>query len=113
MAAIKVGVMGAANDALPTAERARLAILAERLAGAIADRGWSWLPGPTTGLPDVVARAATRNGAPTSGISPAISRSEHVDRYRLPEDGAEIVVYTGFGLKGRNVINIRSCDIVI
>ena len=113
MPAIKVGVMGAANDALPVEERARLTILAERLGGAIAARGCICLTGATTGLPDMVARAAKRNGALTIGISPAISRSEHVDRYRLPEDGAEIIVYTGFGLKGRNVINIRSCDIVI
>jgi hypothetical protein len=61
----------------------------------------------------MVARAAKRNGALTIGISPASSRDEHVERYRLPEDGAEIIIYTGFGLKGRNVVNIRSGDIVI
>ena len=38
---------------------------------------------------------------------------EHVQRYGLPDDGADVIVYTGFGYKGRNVINIRSSDIVI
>jgi hypothetical protein len=113
MAAIKVGVMGAANDALSSEERARLAVLAERLGAGIAARSCICLTGATTGLPDMVARAAKRNGALTIGISPASSRDEHVERYRLPEDGAEIIIYTGFGLKGRNVVNIRSCDIVI
>jgi uncharacterized protein (TIGR00725 family) len=36
-----------------------------------------------------------------------------VMRYGLPEDGADVIVFTGFGYKGRNVINIRSADIVI
>src|SRR6185503_19769319 len=49
----------------------------------------------------------------TIGISPAFSKEEHVNRYNLPSDGADVIIYTGFGLKGRNVINIRSSDIVI
>ena len=47
------------------------------------------------------------------GISPAASAQEHSDRYGLPADAADIVVFTGFGLKGRNVVTVRSCDIVI
>ena len=30
-----------------------------------------------------------------------------------PKHGADVIVYTGFGYKGRNVINIRSSDIVL
>jgi hypothetical protein len=47
------------------------------------------------------------------GISPAENHAEHVGRYGLPDDGADVIIYTGFGYKGRNVINIRSSDIVI
>lgn len=47
------------------------------------------------------------------GISPAANREEHANRYGLPEDGTEIIIYTGFGLKGRNVVNVRSSDIVV
>jgi uncharacterized protein (TIGR00725 family) len=36
-----------------------------------------------------------------------------VARYGLPEDGADVIIYTGFGYKGRNVINVRSADIVL
>jgi len=36
-----------------------------------------------------------------------------VQRYGLPDDGADVIIYTGFGYKGRNVVNIRSSDIVI
>ena len=88
-------------------------VLAEQLGAAIAARRCICLTGATTGLPDMVARAAARQGALTIGISPAASRREHVERYALPDDGAGILIYTGFGLKGRNVVNIRSSDIVI
>jgi uncharacterized protein (TIGR00725 family) len=69
--------------------------------------------GATTGFPDIASRAARERGCLTVGISPATSREDHSSRYSLPEDGADVIVYTGFGLKGRNVVNVRSSDIVI
>jgi uncharacterized protein (TIGR00725 family) len=105
--------MGAANDALPSEERARLAIMAEQLGAAIAARKCICVTGATTGLPEMVARAAKRHGALIVGISPAVSAEEHGERYRLPADAADVVVFTGFGLKGRNVVTVRSADIVI
>jgi uncharacterized protein (TIGR00725 family) len=105
--------MGAAADALAPGEEAKLAGLADNLGAAIAARNCVCLTGATTGLPDLVARAARRNGALTLGISPAMSRREHSEHYHLPEDASELMIYTGFGLKGRNVVTIRSCDVVI
>jgi uncharacterized protein (TIGR00725 family) len=109
----KVGVMGSANDVLTPEEKARLAETAERLGTAIAERGCVLITGATTGLPDLVSRAARRRGGLTIGISPAFSEEDHRSVYGLPLDGADVFIYTGFGLKGRNVINIRSSDIVI
>jgi uncharacterized protein (TIGR00725 family) len=34
-------------------------------------------------------------------------------RFGLPEDGADVIIYTGFGYKGRNVVNVRTADIVL
>jgi uncharacterized protein (TIGR00725 family) len=31
----------------------------------------------------------------------------------LPDDVSDVIVYTGFGLKGRNVISVRSADVVV
>jgi uncharacterized protein (TIGR00725 family) len=31
----------------------------------------------------------------------------------MPTDACDVLVYTGFGLKGRNVVLVRSCDVVI
>lgn len=109
----KIGVMGSANDVLTESEKSRLAGTAERLGAVIAERDCVLITGATTGLPDLVSRAARSRGGLTIGISPAISKQEHISRYALPTDGADAIIYTGFGLKGRNVINIRSSDIVI
>ncbi|MEN3333812.1 MAG: hypothetical protein V7641_3177 [Blastocatellia bacterium] len=109
----QIGVMGSSNDVLHEADRQRLQEIAERLGVAIASQGCSLVTGATTGLPDMVSRAARQHGGLTIGISPAISEIEHISHYKYPIDAAEVMIYTGFGLKGRNVINIRSSDIVI
>ena len=109
-----VGVMGASlNDALSGTEAARLRGLGEILGSAIARAGCILVTGATTGLPDLVAQAFRKQGGFALGISPAETRHEHVTRYGLPESGADVIVFTGFGYKGRNVINIRSSDIVL
>ena len=109
-----VGVMGAsANDALTESETLRLKELAERLGAALARQGCILVTGATTGLPDLVAKAFRNGGGFALGISPAQDRREHSERYGLPEDGADVIVYTGFGYKGRNVINVRSAEVVI
>ncbi|HEX2928989.1 MAG TPA: hypothetical protein VHV54_04705 [Candidatus Binatia bacterium] len=114
MAKPVVGVMGAsANDALTATEANRLRTLAEALGSAIAKADCILITGATTGLPDLVASSFRKNDGFALGVSPAENRREHVERYGLPEDGADVIVYTGFGYKGRNVINVRSADIVV
>ena len=109
-----VGVMGAsANDALSSAESIRLKGLAEELGVAVAKQDCILVTGATTGLPDLIAQAFRKNGGFALGVSPAENRREHVARYRLPEDGADVIIFTGFGYKGRNVINVRCADIVL
>jgi uncharacterized protein (TIGR00725 family) len=109
-----IGVMGAsANDGLASAQKQRLQQAAVALGEAIADADCLLVTGATTGLPEMVATAFRKRGGFAIGISPAENSTEHVQRYGLPDDGADVMVYTGFGYKGRNVINIRSSDIVI
>jgi uncharacterized protein (TIGR00725 family) len=109
-----VGVMGASNnDGLADSEQQRVKGLAENLGAAIAKQSCILVTGATTGFPNLVARAFREHGGFALGISPAENRAEHLDRYGLPEEGADVIIYTGFGYKGRNVINIRSADIVI
>ena len=109
----KIGVMGSSGKAPNESRAQHLALLSERLGQAIAERECVLVTGATTGFPDLVSRAARCHGGWTIGVSPASSKEEHVTRYALPEDGVDMIIYTGFGLKGRNVINVRSSDIVI
>jgi len=114
MAKAVIGVMGASeSDALTDAEKARLKQLAEKLGSAIAKHDCILISGATTGLPDLISRAVREHGGFAVGISPAENRREHIERYKMPPDAADVIIYTGFGLKGRNVVNVRSAEIVI
>ena len=106
---IKVGVMGSAGEDVAEGLRAK----AEGLGRAIAERGCVALTGATTGLPHLAGAAAQRAGALHVGVSPAENGREHVERYGLPVGGTDLLIYTGFGLKGRNVVLVRSCDVVV
>ena len=109
-----VGVMGASeHDALAQSDKSTVKILAERLGAAIARSDCILITGATTGLPHLVSKACRDHGGLTLGISPAATDAEHVERYGLPADGTDMIVYTGFGLKGRNVITVRSADIIV
>jgi uncharacterized protein (TIGR00725 family) len=110
---VKIGVMGSSKELATEGRAEDLRSLAWRLGTKIAKCGCVLITGATTGLPDLISRAARSAGAITIGISPAQSREEHLGQYSLPDDGTEIIIYTGFGLKGRNVINVRASDIVI
>jgi uncharacterized protein (TIGR00725 family) len=86
---------------------------AEGLGAAIAKREVVLFSGATTGIVYVVGKAAHDAGCFHVGISPASNKEEHVEHYKLPLDACDTLVYTGFGLKGRNVVLVRSCDIVL
>jgi uncharacterized protein (TIGR00725 family) len=105
--------MGSAAALLTEGERQRLGEMADELARAIVDHNCVAVTGATTGLPYMVSRAVRQLGGLAIGISPAATEDEHVNRYGLPLDGTDVIIYTGFGLKGRNVINIRSSDVVV
>ena len=106
----KIGVMGSAGGELGGGE---LTAWAEALGRAVAARGCVLLTGGTTGLPHAAGRAAHEAGGVHVGISPASDAREHVERYGLPLEGTDVLIYTGFGLKGRNVVLVRSCDVVV
>ena len=110
---IAVGVMGSAGDVAGAQDKAALANKAAALAQAIAQRRLLLLTGATTGIVYLVGKTAHEAGAFHIGISPASNGREHVETYKLPLDACDLIVYTGFGLKGRNVVLVRSCEIVL
>jgi len=111
---VTVGVMGSAGGVtLPLNGKDMLVEKASALARAIAERKLLLLTGATTGIVYVVGKMAHDAGIFHLGISPASHSREHLEGYKLPLDACDLIVYTGFGLKGRNVVLVRSCDIVL
>ena len=106
---IKVGVMGAAEESPSDVLRDK----AIALGTVIAARDVILLTGATTGLVYATGKAAHNAGAMHVGVSPAVDEREHLERYGLPTDACDVIIYTGFGLKGRNVVLVRSCDVAL
>jgi uncharacterized protein (TIGR00725 family) len=106
---IKIGVMGSAEEASSPA----LHQMAVALGKAIGDRNVILLTGATTGLIYATGKAAHDAGVLHIGVSPAENERQHDEVYALPTDACDAIIYTGFGLKGRNVVLVRSCDIVL
>lgn len=110
----KIGVMGSAASESARLDTGNVLVeKAERLARAIAARDVVLLTGATTGLVYVVGKTAHDAGGFHIGISPGSNLFEHVEVYKLPLDSCDTLIFTGFGLKGRNVVLVRSCDIVL
>jgi len=104
-----IGVMGSSGGPIDPEIRRRAFALGQ----AIARAGCTCVTGACPGLPYDCARGAQAAGGLSVGISPALSRNEHVKRYMSPVDAFDVIVYTGSGLMGREVHNIHSSDIII
>ncbi len=110
---VKIGVMGSASEIGRPETAHTLIEKAEALARAIAKSDVLLLTGATTGVVYLVGKTAHDEGAFHIGISPGANQEEHVNHYKLPLDACDAIIYTGFGLKGRNVVLVRSCDVVV
>lgn len=106
---LKIGVMGSASGKLSQAHKK----IAFDLGQAIAEEGCVTITGACPGLPLEAARGASGKGGLVVGISPALCEKEHIEQYLSPTAYHDVLIYTGSGLMGREVINIRTSDIVI
>ncbi len=79
----------------------------------IARRNCVLVEGATTGFPSWAAKGAKEEGGIVVGISPAESEKDHINIYKLPTDYHDIIIYTGFGYSGRNLLLTRSADAVV
>lgn len=85
---------------------------AKELGREIVRQGGILVTGATTGFPMWSAMGAKEEGGLSVGISPASSEVEHSEVYRLPLDYLDLIIYTGFGYSGRNLLLTRSSDAV-
>lgn len=86
---------------------------AKELGREIVRQGCILVTGATTGFPLWAAMGAKEVGGTSIGLSPASSEKEHVETYGLPLDYLDIIIYTGFGYSGRNLLLTRASDAVI
>jgi uncharacterized protein (TIGR00725 family) len=107
--ALKIGVMGGATGAIGRAHLNK----AHQLGRAIAQSGCVLVTGACPGLPLAAARGAKQAGGMVVGISPGLSLDEHMYKYDSPTEFHDVLIFTGSGLMGREVVNIRSSDIVV
>ena len=107
---VKIGVSGSADltyNGLDAFERAK------EVGREIARQGAIIVTGATTGFPMYAAMGAKDECGFSIGISPASTEREHAEVYKLPRDYMDVVMYTGFGYSGRDLLFVRSADAMI
>ena len=107
---IKICVSGAADTGycgLDAFEKAK------EIGREIARQGAIITTGATTGFPLYAAMGAKDEGGFSIGLSPASTEREHVETYKLPLDYMDVVIYTGFGYAGRDLLLVRSSDAIV
>jgi uncharacterized protein (TIGR00725 family) len=100
--AIKIGVMGSASTSIAVEGRQRVDELAVRLGKKIAAAACVLITGELDGIPGRVVEVHRQHGGLSVGISPAHSAGEHAALYDTPPCPSTVVIYSGFGFKGRN-----------
>lgn len=107
---VKIGVSGSADtthSGLDAYEKAKEIGREIALQGAIINTG------ATTGFPMYAAMGAKDQCGFSIGFSPASTELEHTQVYKLPLDYMDVVLYTGFGYAGRDLLFVRSSDAMV
>jgi hypothetical protein len=107
---VKIGVSGTADTTFTGLDAFDKA---KELGREIAQKGAIINTGATTGFPLYAAMGAKDECGFSIGFSPAGTEREHVELYKLPLDYMDVIVYTGFGYSGRDLLLVRSSDAVI
>lgn len=87
--------------------------LAKEIGREISCQNCILITGATTGVPYFAAKGTKEAKGISIGFSPASSELEHKKIYKLPLDYFDVIVYTGFGYSGRNLLMTRAADGVV
>lgn len=107
---VKIGVSGSADLGLAGMDAFEKA---KELGREISRQGAIITTGATTGFPMYAAMGAKDESGFSVGLSPASTEREHVETYKLPLDFMDVIIYTGFGYAGRDLMFVRSADAMI
>jgi len=106
---LKSGVMGSASGEFS----AHSSAVAFALGRAIGQANCYLVTGGCPGLLLEAARGVKEAGGLVIGISPGLSLDEHIHKYNSSAAYHDILIFTGSGLMGREVVNIRFSDILV
>ncbi|HPB60689.1 MAG TPA: hypothetical protein PLY95_00850 [Candidatus Paceibacterota bacterium] len=87
--------------------------IAKELGREIVRQGAVIVTGATTGWPLWSTIGAKEEGGLSIGVSPASTEKEHVEEWGLPIDYLDVIIYTGQGFSGRDILLTRTTDAVI
>ena len=107
---VRIAVSGSADTSLNGLDAYEKA---KEIGREIALQGGIIVTGATTGFPMYAAMGAKDECGFSIGLSPAGNEQEHLQMYQLPTDYMDVVIYTGFGYAGRDLLMIRAADAVI
>ena len=110
---LKIGVMGSALEKKTGKIPKKAQDLAFEVGKAIAEHNCILINGACGGIPQAAAKGACSSDGMVIGVSPAENLHEHLHTYKFPTKEFDIIFFTGFGFKGRNVVNVSNCDAVI
>ena len=104
-----VGVMGSSGGVIPPEVLKKVYELGKE----IGRRKYVLITGACPGIPHEAVKGAKSMGGIVIGVSPALNFEEHILKFLSPVKDYDALIYTGSGLMGREIENIRSCDVVI
>ena len=104
----KIGVYGSGKD-----ESTDVVEAARAIGKAIAQSNCITITGSCPGIPHEALVSAKEHNGFTVGVSPAASIQEHKEKFGFPVEKFDLLLFTGFGKKGRNVVSVLTCDAAI
>lgn len=110
---LKIGVMGSGLEKGGDKITKKAKKLGYELGKEIAKHNCILVNGACFGIPYIASKGAKEADGMVIGVSPAENLHEHIHKYKFPTDVYDILFYTGFGFKGRNVVNVSNCDAII
>ncbi|MEK7091475.1 MAG: hypothetical protein AAB900_00635 [Patescibacteria group bacterium] len=87
--------------------------IGKEVGAEIARQGAVIVTGATTGFPLWAAKGAKEAGGFSIGLSPAETEEKHVKDWELPIEYMDVIIYTGQGYPGRDILLTRTSDAIV
>lgn len=104
----KIAIFGASDEKLNKS----VYLLSEKIGEEIAARGHVLITGAAKGISRHAAIGAKNKNGTVIGVSPT-TYSKEEKKFNVDFKNIDVIIHTGQGYKGRNVISVRTSDAII